>query len=527
MEEKMKKKIALFLVAALISVGLVISCGGNDTKKPESTTTGPWKVTFNPDGGTFDDDDSTAVRTVEVEDGKTVGAAKWSDATKGDEVFDGWFDGTTEYKSDSKITKDVNLKAKYSPRPEYALDLGGFTWLNNENQKGWRANGTDNTVTDLPIEELRNAKYLVLHTKGGNSDTAFGDISVIVQSNGESGWPWNSTNIGGADFDRTKDNFIVIDISKIKGGSALSLCSQGKFIIQYYGSNMRMNLGLGLEAGYITNKNLSAKPADAVEFKATVDGEEVVYGFVTGDNILGITIPTTFYTVTFNADGGSPAVADVKVGEGKSLGVKYPTWVTKDGYDFLGWLYRVTEYTASTSITADITLKAVWEEVPLPTFNSAADITFVGKTNIGSNAIGIGSGEYGNGEFDISLFTDSKYLVLAFLGSNSNRDGFGGIQVAIQSSVAPSDWNNNSSPDWTSFANKANEFVFVVVKLENMAKYNEISTNSSLTGAKFVLNWGFTNYKGAWLTSEDLDTDEFTASGTTGVFYITKTLGIE
>jgi len=523
MEEKMKKKIALFLIAALLCAGLIVGCG--DEKKPEviPPDDGPteYTVTFDTDGGT-----PATIAPIKVESGKTVGAAKWpDDPSKDGYIFDGWFEGATKYEYSTAITKDVTLKAKYSLRPEYALDLGGFTWLNNNNQKGWRANGTDNVVTDLPIEELKYAKYLVLHTKGGNSDSAFGDISVIIQSNGESGWPWNSTNIGGAAFDRTDDNFIVIDISKIKGGSALSLCSQGKFIIQYYGGGS-VDVGLGLEAGYITNKNLSAKPDDAVEFKATVNEEEIVYGYVTADNILGITTPTTFYTVTFNTDGGAPAVPAVKVGEGKSLGVKYPTWVTKDGNDFLGWINKTTVYTASTPVTADITLKALWEEVPLPTFNTAADITFLGKTNLGTNAIGFGSGEYqGNPPLSLDLFTDSKYLVLAFLGSNANRDGFGGLQVAVQSSIAPSAWYQTNAPDWTSFANRANEFVFVVVPLDNLLQYTTISTNSSLTGAKFVLNSGFTNYKGAWLTSEDLDTDEFTAYG--DKFYLTKTLGIE
>jgi len=528
----MKKKIALFMVAALLfSVGLILSCGGDDepVKKEDPAKTTPatdvkYTVTFDTNGGT-----PATIEPITVDAGKTVGAAKWpDDPTKDNYVFDGWFEGTTEYTSSTKIEKDVTIKAQYSLRP--AKNLGGFTWVNTNTQQGWRSDGADNTATDLTIGDVRTAKYIVLHTKGGNITTAFSEIKVVLQSNGiNNNWPWDSTSIGTATINRTGDTFIVIDISTLTGAARLNdetkPATQAKFIIDYAAGG-NMILGLGLQAVYLSFQDIE-KPDDAVDFSVADKA------FVTAENIINVDIPTTFKTVTFNTDGGTPVVANVSVGN--SLGVKYPSWVKKDAsssacYDFAGWFNGTTEYKASTPITADITLTAGWTAIPLPTFAPGKNVTFV-AVNIGTNTIGFGSGEYqGVPSYDLNSFKNSKYLVLLFKGNNSNKDGFGGIQIAIQSSINPSAWNQTQTPDFTSFANNASndEFVFVVVELSQLNAYTTISTDGALTGAKFVLNSGVIGqgFKAAWVTSETLDTASFTAHGSTG-FFLTKTLGIE
>ena len=519
----MKKKIALFLVAMLLGVGLIVSCGGggdDDGDGPGTGTGTQYTVTFNTDGGT-----PAKIDPITVNAGAAIGAAKWpSDPSKDGFKFGGWFEGTTEYKFDTKINKDVALKATYNVIPPYVIDLGAFTWDNNNTQRGWRADTTDNVATDLALEDLNNAKYIVLHTKGGDSDTAFSEIKVVIQSNVDS-WGWNTTNIGGADFDRTEDSFIVIDISTLKHGADLAECSKGKFIIEY-ATGGNIVLGLGLEAGYITNKDLSALPADAVAF----EDEDAAYGYVTAENILGITIPTTFSTVTFNTDGGTPAVAPVKVGSGKSLGVKYPSWVKKDGYEFVGWLSGTTAYDANTIINANVTLKALWEEIQLPTMPTDLGLTPV-VINNGTNQIAFGTGGFGGGEpaQDLTLFTESKYLVLFFLGSNANRDGFGGTQIAVQSNVdksktGNSDWLNNATPDFTAFPNEGDKFNFVVLKLEDTAYWNTIITDTDLVGGKFVLNWGIvgSGFKAAFVTKVELDDTNWVQGGTVPIYFTSE-----
>jgi hypothetical protein len=105
------------------------------------------------------------------------------------------------------------------------------------------------------------------------------------------------------------------------------------------------------------------------------------------------------------------------------------------------------------------------------------------------------------------------------------------MQFAVQSSLNPSEWNQTNSADWSSFANANTGFVFIVVELEKLKAYTTISTDAALTGAKIVLNYGIMpNFKGAWVTSETLDTDSFTPHGgnfANGGIFITREIGLE
>ena len=73
-----------------------------------------------------------------------------------------------------------------------------------------------------------------------------------------------------------------------------------------------------------------------------------------------ISIPPTMYTVTFDSDGGTPAVARVSVGSGET--VSLPAAPTKDGYGFIGWYTAKdgagTQFTPSTVVTSDVTVYA-------------------------------------------------------------------------------------------------------------------------------------------------------------------------
>jgi len=543
------------VAALLLSAGLILSCGGDDddpVKKedPKDTpaTDVKYTVTFDTNGGT-----PATIDPITVDAGKTVGGAKWpDDPEKGGYVFDGWFDADdTEYKSSTKIEKDVTIKAKYSLRP--VKDLGGFTTFGGQaSQKGWANNGVDKGK-DLTFEEIKSAKYIVLHTRGGAGTdwaTKFALTKVIIQGGGNN-WAWgdsNTTSIAAVTFARAanKDVFIVIDVSKLTGLSAFFGGTTGKFIIEYDGGGVgsNINIGLGLQAGYLSYQTLQ-KPATGAE--DLIAGADVVAGFVTTENILGLTLPTTYYDVSFIVDGGTPTVDAVKVGSGKSLSVQYPTWVKKPKHTFEGWFNSTTEYTSSTPITADVALTAKWEEIPFPTF-PGKDITLV-EVNVGTNTIGIGTGSgYGNGAYDLDLFFDSKYLVLLFDGSNiDNGDGFGGSQVALQTDLGNgSKWLQTASGGWSGnsdFGYTPGNFAYMVIDLSKMVGYPEIvaahepdyvfdssfwtpgsSPKTTLEGIKIVLNSGFSHYLGAWLTSESLDTTSWRDHGS-GVFFLTTDLG--
>jgi uncharacterized repeat protein (TIGR02543 family) len=72
---------------------------------------------------------------------------------------------------------------------------------------------------------------------------------------------------------------------------------------------------------------------------------------------------TTYYTVTFNADGGSPTPTSRQITSGNTLGT-LPTAPAKSGYTFGGWFTATngggTQYTATSTVTGNITLYAKW-----------------------------------------------------------------------------------------------------------------------------------------------------------------------
>ena len=68
------------------------------------------------------------------------------------------------------------------------------------------------------------------------------------------------------------------------------------------------------------------------------------------------------FTVTFNVEGGS-SIATQKVEEGNKA--TKPTDPTKADHKFLGWFREDKEFDFDTAISANITLTAKWERIPL------------------------------------------------------------------------------------------------------------------------------------------------------------------
>lgn len=82
------------------------------------------------------------------------------------------------------------------------------------------------------------------------------------------------------------------------------------------------------------------------------------------------------YRVSFDSNGGSP-IASIYVEEGSSI--TKPDNPTRDGYTFTCWMLDDKEYDFTTSVTADIVLKATWNKSE--TVNSNTN----DKTNSSSN----------------------------------------------------------------------------------------------------------------------------------------------
>lgn len=83
----------------------------------------------------------------------------------------------------------------------------------------------------------------------------------------------------------------------------------------------------------------------------------VVIAIVLGFIMLG----NKTYSVSFNSNGGSN-ISMQKIKKGDK--VNKPTDPTKDGYTFVNWEYQNTEYDFNSPVESNLTLNAIWEEVP-------------------------------------------------------------------------------------------------------------------------------------------------------------------
>ena len=84
-----------------------------------------------------------------------------------------------------------------------------------------------------------------------------------------------------------------------------------------------------------------------------------------GYSATGVVPVGTMYTVTFDANGGTPATTTRTVAKGKAVGT-LPT-ATRPGYTLKGWYTKKTDGTkisASTTVSKDVTYYAQWTALP-------------------------------------------------------------------------------------------------------------------------------------------------------------------
>jgi uncharacterized repeat protein (TIGR02543 family) len=130
-------------------------------------------------------------------------------------------------------------------------------------------------------------------------------------------------------------------------------------------------------SGYTFGGWYSETNGNGSQFTAstTVTADKTVYAWWIMDE----------YTVTFNADGGSPSTQTLWVNSGSSVGSSnMPKEPTRNGYTFEGWYTETngngSQFTASTTVTADKTVYAKWTLAGLPANLSLAEsLTWIGN----------------------------------------------------------------------------------------------------------------------------------------------------
>jgi len=411
MEEKMKKKIALFLVAALLlGAGLIMSCGGDDDpvtkkeedgKKSDPAATGPYSITFNANGGKFADGETSKV----VQTGANGKVTFPDDPTNGyvadlfgqlDDEFLGWFDEAAKEVLSTKVfTEDTTLKAKWDRWTEpgfgdKTVPLGYFTWTNAETQRGWYSNGADGKDTDLDWDDVTFARYLVLETKNKSAVNNFGEIQIVFSGSIVGGWK-EVVKTSNLTYTRGTDTvWLVFELRDFKDNYLKFVRgTPGKFLIAYYTPDLS---GFSLQEVYLTNVDLSEFAGDEADttLEAIKDKDSNnICGFVTKAD-LGLSSPlVSAKTIDFDMNGGGTNPANIQVSSGKSMGLLYPG-VKRNGHDFLGWFTGSattltlanqevagfdlattiatwgTEYKPTTAVTTDLSLKAGWKEQAWP-----------------------------------------------------------------------------------------------------------------------------------------------------------------
>ena len=149
-----------------------------------------------------------------------------------------------------------------------------------------------------------------------------------------------------------------------------------KWEAKEYTITFNANGGSAVAALKVKYNEKAAKPADPTKegysFLGWYNGE-TAYTFsesVKSDLTLTAKWEEKEYVVSFDADGGNDVASQTIKFNGKA---EKPADPVKEGFKFLGWYNGDVAYTFEEAVTADVTLKAKWEEIKKYTVKFVVD----------------------------------------------------------------------------------------------------------------------------------------------------------
>jgi uncharacterized repeat protein (TIGR02543 family) len=322
--------------------------GGGDLFFPDTPVTGDitvyakWKViqytvTFDADGGSPTGEQKT------LNSGAWVGYANMpSVPAKSGSIFGGWYTGKngggSQFYGDTVVTGNMTVYAKWTldSNIKYTVtfDADGGTPATETKQV---TNGSF-VGTDMPPAPTKGGfvfgGWYTAKNGGGTQFTAettvIGDIRVYAR--------WTAQYTVTFDVD---DGSTAPQTKTVLDGNSVGV------------PNMPVN---PTRTHYTFGGWYTAKNGGGTEFTAltAVTGNITVYAKWT----------IIQYTVTFNADGGNPAVQARMVDSGSSVGASNIPEPTRTGYTFDGWYTGKNgggmPFTASTTVLDNITVYAKW-----------------------------------------------------------------------------------------------------------------------------------------------------------------------
>ena len=281
-------------------------------KWQESNLQDTYTVTFDTDGG-------SSIDPVMVAKGELL--QKPVDPTKEGYIFDKWYIDNVEYDFNKEVTSDITLKA---------------TW---KKQDG-------------------NSFVVTFNSDGGskiNSQTVEKDGTVNKPVNPtKQGYTFVSWQLDGKDYDfstKVTQNITLKAVWKKVDTFTVTFNSDG-------GSTVKSQ---SVEKNKTATKPANPTKAGKIFVSWQLNGKDYDFSTKVTQNITlkAVWRNPNSYTVTFDTDGGS-SITSKTVSEGKTI--SKPADPTKEGFIFVSWQLNGKDYNFSSSITSNITLKAVWRE---------------------------------------------------------------------------------------------------------------------------------------------------------------------
>jgi uncharacterized repeat protein (TIGR02543 family) len=332
-----------------------------------------YTVTFNVNGATS----GTAPTAQTAGSGSSITLPSGSGLSRTNYTFGGWntdASGTgTNYNADSSytVTGTVTLYAKWNTNYTVTFNANGAT---SGTAPAAQTAGSGSTITLPSGSELTRSGY----TFGG----------------------WNTNTSG------TGTNYNVGSSYTVNGNVTLYAKWDTAGTISYT-VTFNSNGGSAVQAQTVASGGKATEPQGVTRTNYVLDGwytnESLTnrWDFANDTISTGITLYAKWninrYTITFNADGGTPVPIQQTVDHGGKL--TEPAAMTKTGYAFDGW-YGETAFTnkwdfANNTVTDNVTLYAKWNVITYTvTFNinSGSGTTPSAQTANSGSAITLPSG---------------------------------------------------------------------------------------------------------------------------------------
>ena len=359
---------------------------------------------------TFDSNGGSSVSPITQEYGTQVTAP--DTPMKTGHTFISWMENNEEASIPTTMPKrDVNLIAQWEVN-EYTITFNsnggsevatitkaygtavtaptaptrtGYTFAS------WKLNGTNYAFTIMPAENITltaswtadsNISYTVEHYKAELNGSYPVTPSETENLKGSTGTTVNATakSYIGFTYDSNQNGTVSSGTVTADGGLVLKLYyTRNSYTVTWNGNGGTVNTD-GATTGSVKYGSTITKPTN----NPTKTGYtfNLWSGFTenmtmpAADTIFTADWTAKQYTITFDSAGGS-AVAAITKNYGTT--VTAPVAPTKDGYNFVGWQLNGNNYAFTTMPAEDITLVAVWSDIPVTKYN-----LWIGNTQVTS-----------------------------------------------------------------------------------------------------------------------------------------------